>query len=112
MSQNKLFKNYIGYGYYPTITPSVIVRNILENPNWYQLLNTGIPHTLHIKLKYRKVDFNLFLIIKLLFNNLLDYKLVMHHFLIKPVQELKLFIWPIIFMKDKELNSLLMKMYS
>jgi len=35
MSQNKLFKNYIGYGYYPTITPSVILRNILENPNWY-----------------------------------------------------------------------------
>jgi glycine dehydrogenase len=34
MSQNKLFKNYIGYGYYPTITPSVILRNILENPNW------------------------------------------------------------------------------
>lgn len=29
MSQNKLFKNYIGYGYYPTITPSVILRNIL-----------------------------------------------------------------------------------
>jgi len=35
MSQNKLFKNYIGYGYYPTITPSVILRNMLENPNWY-----------------------------------------------------------------------------
>ncbi len=35
MSQNKLFKNYIGYGYYPTITPSVILRNVLENPNWY-----------------------------------------------------------------------------
>lgn len=35
MSQNKMFKNYIGYGYYPTITPSVILRHMLENPNWY-----------------------------------------------------------------------------
>lgn len=34
MCENKLFKNYIGYGYYPSITPSVILRNILENPNW------------------------------------------------------------------------------
>ena len=33
--KNKLFRSFIGLGYYNTIFPAVIQRNILENPSWY-----------------------------------------------------------------------------
>lgn len=34
-AKNKLYKNYIGQGFYGTHTPYVILRNVLEDPGWY-----------------------------------------------------------------------------
>ena len=34
-AKNETFKSYIGMGYYGTLVPSVILRNVLENPGWY-----------------------------------------------------------------------------
>src|SRR5262249_61435633 len=33
-SRNQVFRSFIGLGYYDCVTPSVILRNVLENPGW------------------------------------------------------------------------------
>src|SRR5262249_56712325 len=33
--KNKTFRSYVGLGYHDTITPSVILRMVMENPGWY-----------------------------------------------------------------------------
>ncbi len=35
MSKNRVLRSYLGLGYYDTVTPGVIQRNVLENPGWY-----------------------------------------------------------------------------
>lgn len=35
MEENRLFRNFLGMGFYPTIVPPVIKRSLLENPGWY-----------------------------------------------------------------------------
>src|SRR6202008_4757244 len=34
-SRNKVYRSFLGMGYHDTITPGVILRNVMENPAWY-----------------------------------------------------------------------------
>ncbi|RQP02697.1 hypothetical protein POPTR_018G053640v4 [Populus trichocarpa] len=62
-SKNKVFKSYIGMGYYDTQVPPVILRNIMENPAWY----TQYTRT---KLRYLRVDWSLCSITKTMITDL------------------------------------------
>src|SRR5687768_7393434 len=34
-SQNRVLRSWLGQGYHATVTPPVVLRNVLENPGWY-----------------------------------------------------------------------------
>ena len=42
--KNKLYTTYIGLGWYNTITPAVIQRNVFENPVWYTSYTLSLIH--------------------------------------------------------------------
>lgn len=39
-SKNKVYRSYLGLGYAGTVVPSVILRNVMENPAWYTQVST------------------------------------------------------------------------
>ena len=49
--RNKVFRSYIGLGYHDTVTPSVVLRMVFENPGWVHL-------TRHIRRRSRKAVLN------------------------------------------------------